>query len=90
MGWYAEGPISNPNDVRAAIERAKRVVLEEGLNQDGLKTCALTDLRMAFQIRAGSNPTLNLFHRQHRAAAYQQRHVVDLFDQVRGNVFPVQ
>jgi acetolactate synthase I/II/III large subunit len=30
MGWYAEGPISNPNDVRAAVERAKKIVLEEG------------------------------------------------------------
>jgi acetolactate synthase I/II/III large subunit len=30
MGWYAEGPIENPNDIRAAVERAKRVVLDEG------------------------------------------------------------
>jgi acetolactate synthase-1/2/3 large subunit len=30
MGWYAEGPITNPNEIRAAVARAKRVVLEEG------------------------------------------------------------
>jgi benzoylformate decarboxylase/acetolactate synthase-1/2/3 large subunit len=30
MGWYAEGPIDDPSQVRAAVERAKRVVLDEG------------------------------------------------------------
>lgn len=30
FGWYAEGPIEKPGDIRAAIERAARVVKEEG------------------------------------------------------------
>lgn len=30
FGWYAEGPISDGNQVRAAVERAARVVLDEG------------------------------------------------------------
>jgi thiamine pyrophosphate-dependent acetolactate synthase large subunit-like protein len=30
FGWYAEGPIEDPDQVRAAVERAARVVKQEG------------------------------------------------------------
>lgn len=30
FGWHAEGPIEDPDAIRAAVVRAARVVLEEG------------------------------------------------------------
>ena len=31
FNWYAEGPIADPGDVRVAVERASKKVLEEGV-----------------------------------------------------------
>ena len=30
FGWYADGPVENPNDLKGAVERARDVVLGEG------------------------------------------------------------
>jgi acetolactate synthase I/II/III large subunit len=30
FGWYADGPVEKPNDLKGAVERARDVVLGEG------------------------------------------------------------
>src|SRR2546421_11846758 len=67
-----------------------RIVLKKCLDKHRLEARTLAYSWMSLQVRACGDAPLHLFNRQHGAAAYQQRDIIDLLDKVRSNVFIIQ